>query len=357
MLIHRYIYFPVLLLFFLILLVQDLDNPDEICESPMPAKVMAPSKNAIYYWKTTFDPTEFEKDFYEDHNIGKMYIRMFDVDIKEDYLHDTITARPIATTVFKQKPPHNMEIVPTVFFTLPAIEICGNNPEEYSRRLIKRIDAMAFRYSFSNRIREIQFDCDWTASTEQAYFRFCKETARLLEERDLILSSTIRLHQLRQPAPPVARGALMLYNTGAFMDAKTTNSILDWKEAEPYIEKASYPLPLDFAYPTFSWNLLFRGDSFQYIIRDLGNKLTLQHYWNTVGNNMYAKTDFCIGENEIRKGDRVRTECPEFWQIKRVKTRAEQRLKDSQSNVIIYHSDSTNLSRYTHDEIDFIYGN
>ena len=40
--------------------------------------------NAIYYWKTVFRLTEYDRQFLKKHHIRKIYLRMFDVDYGEN---------------------------------------------------------------------------------------------------------------------------------------------------------------------------------------------------------------------------------------------------------------------------------
>ena len=63
-------------------------------------------------------------------------------------------------------------------------------------------------------VKEIQIDCDWTASTQEAYFEFLHYLKEKAKDKQIQLSATIRLHQLSMTPPPVDRGILMMYNTG-----------------------------------------------------------------------------------------------------------------------------------------------
>lgn len=108
-------------------------------------------------------------------------------------------------------------------------------------------------------VREIQIDCDWTMSTRKTYYDFLKRLVDRANERNVKISTTIRLHQLTQPVPPVARGVLMMYNTGDVRKLEGTNPILDMRDAGPYMRHLKkYDLPLSTAYPVFAWQVLFR---------------------------------------------------------------------------------------------------
>ena len=80
-----------------------------------------PENNAIYYWKTTFQLTEYERQFLRVHHIGKMYVRMFDVDYGEDK-DGILKSIPIATTRFLDTIPAGVEVIPTVYITTEAIK-------------------------------------------------------------------------------------------------------------------------------------------------------------------------------------------------------------------------------------------
>lgn len=41
-------------------------------------------KNSVYYWKTNLCLDDEELDFLERHDIGRMYLRFFDVDINDN---------------------------------------------------------------------------------------------------------------------------------------------------------------------------------------------------------------------------------------------------------------------------------
>jgi hypothetical protein len=199
----------------------------------------------------------------------------------------------------------------------------------YASYIIERMLAMA-SYNELGEIKEIQFDCDWTESTRHIFFALC-ECARLqLHDMDMTLSVTVRLHQLRQQAPAADRGVLMLYNTGAVRNPNTHNSILDINDVEPYLKRCKYRLPLDYAYPTFGWSVLFKDGIFQRLISD---------------NDSHTPTD----------GETLRVERASAEEIAEVKRRVEHAFgKPYQSN-IIYHLDINQLNNYTDDEIAEIF--
>lgn len=298
---------------------------------PQPNKAESASiGNAVYYWRTTFDLSESENAFLRLHNIRRIYLRMFDVAV--EYLNDSYEIVPIATTCFSSEIPHDVQIVPTVYITLEALREMKGDEAKYAGLIIERLKAMV-SYNGCGTINEIQFDCDWTSSTRTTYHELCRAAGKLLHNDKIALSSTIRLHQLKEEAPPVDYGVLMLYNTGALKSPTTRNSIIDIEDVSPftlYMPKCN--IPLDYAYPAFGWGVKFHDGKFQRIVT-------------------YPETE------PLGEGDTIRIERPTIEAITRVKELVESKLGAPSRYRIIYHLDNKQLKYYTDDEITEIYAN
>ena len=145
----------------------------------------------------------------------------------------------------------------------------------------------------------------------------------------------------------------MLYNTGSFKNPNATNSILTYNDAAPYIKKHEVPFPVDYAYPTYSWNLLFRDNEFKCIARniDLTDSLLFQ---KSDYNKYTVLRDIVLGELSLKKGDIIRHEVSEFKEIERVKSDLSRRHDMKNSRQLIYHLDSANLSKFSDDEIKYM---
>lgn len=76
---------------------------------------------SVYYWKTTFELGKKEQAFLAKHDIDRIYLRMFDVDVKNNYAADTTMVNPVATAQFKSPKPDSIEVVPTVFIIVNAL--------------------------------------------------------------------------------------------------------------------------------------------------------------------------------------------------------------------------------------------
>lgn len=313
---------------------------------------------AIYHWKTRFDLTEEDYRFLEEHKIKKLYLRCFDVDIIYTSSDGDISVEPIATTIFGDDDYNdNAEIIPTVFMTLDALRNI-TDVDTYARLIVERTLAMV-RHNRLGDISEMQIDCDWTSNTENKFFQLCSAMRTLLDQYGLKLSATIRLHQLKQKAPPVERGMLMIYNTGTLKNAATNNSILDYKDIHPYLSKhIRYDIPLDIALPVYSWGIWFREDQFQSIISrpDLTRaeieKESEQGNWYTVLKEHYQ------GEHLLKEGDRIRFESPSASEILKVKRLALKNIRQSDPfTLTLYHLDVQQLRNYEQDELHEIYSN
>lgn len=324
-------------------------------EAKSPEQLASPK--SIYYWKTQFELNDYELDFLKKHDISRIYVRMFDVVENNEFAGDTLALIPNATIRFISAVPEGIEIVPTVYITYDAIMRMGTLEEKelgsYANRILTRIDAMV-SYNNLPAIKEVQFDCDWTNTYTWTYSRLCKHVKDILNKRGMQFSITLRLHQMADSIlPPADRGVLMLYNTGAFKNPDTVNSILTYNDAEPYIRKHNVPFPVDYAYPTYEWNLLYRNGEFKQIIRDIDlNDCSL--FVASDYNKYVVQKDTAIGKSSLKVGDVIRHETSDFNEIEKVKSDLSRHHDMKDSRQIIYHLDSTNLSKYTDDEIEYI---
>ena len=255
------------------------------------------SGNAVYYWKTVFHLGEEERRFIKEHDVERMYLRMFDVDITSTSESDAEAIIPIATTIFKDSIPKGVEIVPTIFITVDAIKkMIGQNlsTDQLSSKILRRVLNMA-DYNDLGSVREIQLDCDWTAATQRGYFDLCKEIKSEAGNHGISVSSTIRLHQLQSDPPPVDQGVLMLYNTGYFKVPGKRNSILGYDDVKQYLKgrKIDYPIPLDFAYPAYSWGVWFRDGVFMSLLHhsDFSDQ---EYFKDNNGDGIYTVLKNCL---------------------------------------------------------------
>ena len=311
-------------------LMMGCNGKGRVSESPTDSTFVfkhEPAK-AIYHWKTVLNPNEYEMDFMKKHEVRRMYVKFFDVSTDNLYNGQGEQPIPIATTIFKISSKtftdNNIEIVPVVFVTVEALRL----GKPLSERIVQRVDNMCR----ANKIdyQEIQLDCDWTKETKALFFALCQEVKQLVHQNKKGLSATIRLHQLRDTLPDIDYGVLMLYNTESLKDVRVKNSILSSNAVKEYMRHAKSDKHLDFAYPVYEWTLWFKDKQFMGILHS-GDSTHVEGY--------------------------LRHEQSEYDEIIATKGKLRHELMNIgyPSSTIIYHLDSTNLSKFSDNEIEKIY--
>ncbi len=283
--------------------------------------------NSIYHWKTVFELDSAELDFLKKHDIGRVYVRMFDVVPEYDFLNSTTDVVPIATTKFVSPVPAGVEIIPVTYITIEALRAMEGREEEFATLMVERMLAMC-SYNECGKINELQLDCDWTTATKESYEKVCGVVKELLDVKGIALSITVRLHQLRENPPPADSGVLMLYNTGALKRPETENSILSYADVEMYVRPTEYPIPLDYAYPIFGWGVKFADSKFVSIVS--------------------------YDSDEMSENEHIRYERPRVCTIFAVKELVEKNIGKPARGNILYHLDYSQFKNYTDDEISQI---
>lgn len=295
---------------------------------------------SAYYWSTTWKMDSAKVRFIRQHHIRRLYVRYFDVVRDADG-----QARPNATLRFPDEMgwggehaaptspvPRGVEVVPVVYLVNDCLRPAphATSPDTLATMVLRRILAMSQAHGLQD-IREVQVDCDWTATTAHAYFRFLTALRQQAHGRHLRLSATIRLHQLALEAPPVDRGVLMMYNTGDARRLACHKPILDMAAAAPYLgHLAAYPLPLAAAYPLFTWRILFREGRF-------------------VG-FLHADDDL-----PVLPGDSIVVRRPELTDILQAVRAIRLRRPDACDEVILFDLSTPNILRFNPLDYDKIY--
>ncbi|MBO4331960.1 MAG: hypothetical protein J5875_02220 [Paludibacteraceae bacterium] len=321
---------------------------------------MAPhSGNAVYYWRTTWQLAEKERDFLKRNSVQRIYLRLFDVtNIYEDNegVEGRLVPTPQATLHFNEPYDLTCEVVPVVYITDDCLLADSMLAEKVVTRVAQFCETNDLLWN------ELQIDCDWRKSTRNAYFSFLEKARNMLGVGKRTLSATIRRHQFSQPAPPVDYGVLMCYNTGDLTDKKTLNAILSVREVRSYSEKLKdYPLPLTVAYPVFSWKRLFRGEKFVALLRDTDIDDTTS--FSKCGEGLYkvnrsfstVTPDPSIFGLQLFPGDTVRYDFIPADTVLLVKQLLETQYAGLHKQVIIYSLNERDFSKYTQNEIESIY--
>ena len=314
---------------------------------------------SFYYWRTVFDLSSADLDYLRTLRVGKLYVKFFDVDWFDSSPRG---AFPVAPIRFASKFPANMEIVPTVFLTNATMRrIPPNDIPTLAEQITQKIQRMAKAANLPP-FREIQLDCDWTGATRAAYFTLLQDIVDLTQPQQIIVSATIRLHQLKYDddigVPPVARGMLMCYNMASPKYAGKRNAIFDLRSIDYYLDKlAGYPLPLDVALPLFSWGAVYRRERFIMLIN---NARTADFDGRTEferdEDGMFAaKQDATIRGQDIFKGERVRVDEPRMDHAYRLAQFLAGRLGNAPVSVAWFHYDPNVVKYYAASDIEQAY--
>lgn len=299
---------------------------------------------SVYYWRTVFALDSAENRFLADHHVGRIYMRYFDVVVRDSVV------KPNATIRFSQPVPQGIEVVPTVF----VMENClRHDMTGIADKLVDRILQMNETNDIMS-VREVQVDCDWTARSQQQYFDFLARVRSLLKNHGMRLSATIRLHQLSMTPPPVDYGVLMMYNTGALTATNGHNPILDYRDAYPYLRNLrGYDLPLCAAWPAYRWNLLYSGNRFKAIMYDANLADTTLYREAAPGRYVVVSNRAMPEPNSdgsditwVNVGDSVITVMPTADQIMNIVSATETERPGINKQVVMYSLDKTNIENY-----------
>ncbi|WP_018343606.1 hypothetical protein [Cytophaga aurantiaca] len=262
--------------------------------------------NAIYVWNERSGYNYFsdeELNFIKVNNIQQVYCKLADVSWDETdhaYPHDINQLpgdRVLQTFI---------NIVPCIFME-NSVMLKSTKPElEYmAQKIAARIK------NFDKHTKICQVDCDWSAASKDNYFFFLEKMKQHLDSTKL--SVTLRLYQYKYPektgVPPADRVTLMLYNFNSPTVYRQENSIFDKAEASKYITGKKYALPMDFALPAFSWNVVYdHEDKFAGFLKLSGDFDKIE-YLKLVKDHVYEVTaDTVIDAYYLRKGYKLKFE-------------------------------------------------
>jgi hypothetical protein len=268
---------------------------------------------AFYYWQSTFHLNTDEINALDMQQIKKLYIKFFDI----TWDKETKQPKPDAIISFATNVPANIGVIPVIFITNETFENLNNNSSEINA-LAAKISKLIETILSQNNLAipsEIQFDCDWTEKTKNAYFLFLETMKHYPAFTSAELSATIRLHQIKYfektGVPPVNKGMLMFYNMGNIEAYTEGNSIFDEDIALQYTDRIeSYPLPLDAAIACYSWGLLFENSRLLKIYYPLyENDMVNDSLFEQTQKNIFiAKKNFYFGGYFLNEGDAIKIE-------------------------------------------------
>ncbi len=299
---------------------------------PKPEK----SKRAVYYWRTEFRLSAPERQLV-DKQIDRLYLRFFDLAPSD--------AGPVPNAILTitDTLPAHLEVVPVVYLVNQHF-----NPEMdwLANKLVTLIQEKYAELGKSE-LTEVQFDCDWTATTREEYFTLLREVKKRLSPNTK-LSVTLRLHQLKDPAgtgvPTAAdRAMLMLYNTGNIADPAEENSILSDAGIHKWLSGTrKYPLPMDVVLPAYRWAAVYRLGAFHHVMQGFGDADFMDTTrFSALGNHRYLTlrgTQF--HGYYLHRDDLIRVEAPDTELRKKALQTLKQNMKQPIHHLAYYHLDS-----------------
>jgi len=298
---------------------------------------------AFYHWQTDLSLSNLEKKYLSDLNAQKIYPKFFDV----DWDFNRREAIALATMSLSADLPTALKIIPTVFITnRTLVQIPDDQITDLANKIIQKLKGQMTTFT-NHAIKEIQFDCDWTQSTQAKYFDLLTVLNKAFNPIGINLSATIRLHQIKYVqktgVPPVKRGVLMYYNMGEVQKETTVNSILDNTIGAKYLDKlAIYPLPLDIALPLFQWGVLFRKDKMIKLLNQLtaGDLSDDQRFTKIDKNHWEVIKSTYLNGVYLYKNDQIRLEKVEITALNTATQLLQKQLKKDKRSIVFYHLDA-----------------
>ena len=303
---------------------------------------------AFYEWRSVPTFSAGDRAHFDSLGITRLYIHYFDVQWDE---RDREPA-PQGVASLPSGYPASLEIIPTIYVTSDAMRRL-QEPKRIALlagRIVRKVDAMSAAAGLPA-WRELQLDCDWTASSRTSYFALLREIRALRPGR--VLSATIRLHQVKYRVetgvPPVDRGMLMVYNVGDVVSPEETNSIFRRDEVERYLGNLDdYPLPLDVALPIFSWGVRFHFDRFAALIDNVSTaEMTAHADFRPLDDDLWQATrPTRLRGAEIAAGDVVRVEEPDRDDVAAIAERIADDIDRPSLTLSLYRYDPTIIARH-----------
>lgn len=303
---------------------------------------------AFYHWQTEFKLDSLERDWLNATGADRIYVKFFDLD-RDAGGKDII---PLASVQMDTTGLQGRRVIPTIFITnrsmlqLPPAEI-----PQLAGRITEKIDRQFA--GLGQPLRELQLDCDWTPQSRETYFALLEALKKNYAGREVRLSTTIRLHQLRYPeqtgVPPVDRGVLMFYNMGNLTEWSEPNSILNLEKAAAYLpDGLQYPLHLDLALPIFRWAVLFRDGKMIKLINEPTDSLLQQpqKLEPTQPGRYRVLENHYLDGYYLYRGDQLRVEAVSTEALRAAYELVKRQYPDAARSLIFYHLDRQVLDRY-----------
>ncbi|WP_104383458.1 hypothetical protein [Sphingobacterium sp. HMA12] len=314
-------------------------------------------ETGFYFWKTVFQLDTMEHRALEEINAKSIYTRIMDIDFDPS----GVQAIPISPITFSQQFPKGQALIPVVFINQRIFsEIDSLQIRALANKIVPFV-AAKIKQAGKENFNELQLDCDWTQSSRDKFFYLLKYLQELPDLKGIIVSSTLRLHQVKNTVtsgiPPVKKVTLMCYNMGNLRQFGNQNSILNQQDLNTYLGGTlrNYPMEMDIALPLFQWFVVFRNNSYigisKYISeQDLNNTALFTHNPNS---NLYILT-IDLPKANLKKGDVVRFEKVTQNDLLQTAKFLRGELKGKKHQIIFYHLDQATLANHGNAELQEI---
>ncbi|MBR3520238.1 MAG: hypothetical protein IKN77_08985 [Paludibacteraceae bacterium] len=277
----------------------------------------------FYHWKSSYQVDEEVRSYTKELGCEKVYLHYYDVVRKDGRVFPVNFIKPIKQNLLRQD---SVRIIPVIFIANevfmnmdesgPSLQELAGKISRLNNTVSSYVGGPSYRVahvgnegemstdwpasvddSNSPQCGEIQFDCDWTQTTKENYFAFLSFMKKSLP--GVKITSTIRLHQIKDRetmgVPPVDKGYLMCYATSGVDDGSDSNSILDINLLKNYTQDLnSYPLPLDYALPLFSWGIVSNQNGKVKLVNGLTNSDMDETRFKKIGENKYEVLEDCF---------------------------------------------------------------
>ncbi|MCW8312640.1 hypothetical protein K7A41_15515 [Sphingobacterium sp. InxBP1] len=314
-------------------------------------------ETAFYFWKTVFQLDTIEQRALQEIEAKSMYLRIMDIDFDPTGTQ----AVPISPVTFTQAVPKEQTLIPVVFINQRIFaEMDSLQIRALANKIVPFVEAKV-KQAGKTEFRELQLDCDWTRTSRDKFFYLLKYLQALPELDGVSLSSTLRLHQVKNTAtsgiPPVKKVTLMCYNMGNLRQFGSQNSILNLQDLQRYLSGslAQYPMDIDIALPLFQWFVAFRNNNYigisKYISEQDIQDTTL--FTRNPNTNLYI-LNVDLPKANLRKGDVIRFEKVSKEDLLQTAKFLKGQLKGKKHQIIYYHLDQATLANHGNAELQEI---
>lgn len=314
-------------------------------------------ETGFYFWKTVFQLDTVEYRALKEVAAKSIYIRIMDIDFDPS----GVQAVPVSPITFSQPVRQEHALIPVVFINQRIFsEMDSLEIRALANKIVPFVSAK-IKQAGKEEFNELQLDCDWTQSSRDKFFYLLKYIQELPALKGIVVSSTLRLHQVKNTVtsgiPPVKKVALMCYNMGNLRQFGNQNSILNQQDLKTYLggPLRNYPLEMDIALPLFQWFVVFRNNNYIGISKhireqDINNTTLFTHNPNS---NLYILT-VDLPKANLKKGDVVRFEKVTQNDLLQTAKFLRGELKGKKHQLIFYHLDQATLANHGNAELQEI---